>query len=75
MKTDRIEKKLGESTQRHTERLALWKKIRAAWEDGGPTGVEGLLGGMATSLEERKSKVSTRLAEEMGVNDGDNQES
>ncbi|MGD0780297.1 MAG: hypothetical protein ABR954_05915 [Dehalococcoidales bacterium] len=75
MKTDVIEKKLGESTLRHTERLALWKKIKAAWQDDGVIGVEGLLGGMAASLEEKKSQICTRLAKEVGINDGDNQES
>jgi len=75
VKTDRIEKKLGESTQRHAERLALWKEIGAAWENGGPTAVGGLLREMATFLEQKKSKISMRLAEEMGVNNGDNQES
>jgi len=75
MKTDRIEKKLEESEQRKKERLALWKKIKTAWDDGDLSGVKGLLSGMATSLEERKSQVSTKLAEEMGVNDAENQES
>jgi len=75
MKTDRIEKKLGESAQRQKERLALWEKIKTVWGDGRPSSVEGLLGEMATSLEERKSRVSARLAEEMGVNDVENQES
>lgn len=75
MKTNAIEKKLGENTQRHTERLALWTKIKAALGDNGVSGVEGLLGGMAASLEERKSQICTRLSKEVGVNDGDNQES
>lgn len=75
MKIDTIEKKLGENTQRHTERLALWKKIKAVWGGSGMSGVEGLLEGMAASLEERKSQICTRLAKEVGINDGDNQES
>lgn len=75
MKADKIEKELGENTQRPVERLVLWNKIKAAWEDGGPSGVEGLLNVMAASLEEEKSRVSERLAEEMGVHNANDQES
>jgi len=37
--------------------------------------VEDLLGSMAASLEERRSQISGRLAQEVGISDGDNQES
>lgn len=75
MKTDIVEKKLREGTSRQKERLALWSKIKAVWEDSGVSEVEELLGEMAVSLEQRKSQICTRLAKEVGINDGNNQES
>jgi len=75
MKTDIIEKNLRGSTSRQKERLALWSEIKAAWGNGETPDVEDLLGNMAASLEERRSQISERLAREVGISDGDNQES
>jgi len=74
MKTDRIEEKLRGSTQRKEERLALWRKIKTKLEGGDFSDVKELLGEMTTSLEKRRSQVSAKLAEDMGVKDDENQE-
>jgi len=74
MKTDRIEEKLRGSTQRKKQRLALWRKIKSKLQSGDFSDVKELLGEMATSLEKRRSQVSLKLAEEMGVKDDENQE-
>jgi hypothetical protein len=75
MKPDIIEKKLEDTKTRKKERVALWSKVQAALEDGGLTELEGLLESMATSMEERRLRISDRISKEVGISDGDNQES
>ena len=74
MKTGMVKKKLRASMERQKERLGLWDRINAAWETGERSGVEDLLGRATNSLDVKRSKLNAKLAQDTGVNDGDDQE-
>lgn len=71
MNTDSIERLLAAVRSRQSERIALWTKMRVVLESSDASGVEALLDGMASSLEERRSQANDQLAKEVTF-DGDN---
>jgi hypothetical protein len=75
MKVETTESKIREGASRQKERLALWQKVKVAYESGGVPKVEELLGDMADTLDQKRGKIVTKLAKEVGINDGNNQES